>query len=327
MPNLYFNILPYVEKRAKGEELQISDYKLDKDVHCYVDNPSPTDADIQALDTSPFRWVYCRNETLNPPPPEPTVPGSLTSPYISILENTYLGTVIVPIKCLNSSRNFTPSIFNGTVKKNNSIIESINLLAPSMTIFNGFSDSDYANDTKVEFSYVVKDQYGLTLKGTTLFFGKSIILIRNAIQIYTIDPDKIAFYDQVAHDLVEKGLVQQTLPEPAGPGLLLDKLRKDDVFQKEIKTTINGVKSDPITWESISEKHVELFNQNVDMIMDDSIDILNKALDNIIVTTIAEQTISKISSNPVIKQRIKNARKGLKLVPSRRTWFNSIRLN
>ena len=184
-----------------------------------------------------------------------------------------------------------------------------------MTIFNGFSDSDYANDTKVEFSYVVKDQYGLTLKGTTLFFGKSIILIRNAIQIYTIDPDKIAFYDQVAHDLVEKGLVQQTLPEPAGPGLLLDKLRKDDVFQKEIKTTINGVKSDPITWESISEKHVELFNQNVDMIMDDSIDILNKALDNIIVTTIAEQTISKISSNPVIKQRIKNARKGLKLVP------------
>lgn len=291
---------PYLHQRAPHIytpcicEVNFSDNDL------FIKEDNPTDAEIQQLDTSFFRWIYSDNSTTPESIPQP--PSGLNDFDTTIIDQYKLGNVIVPVFGDFVEENLRPGIQTSgfvTITKtvgSNRQTQTLPTISPlsskAQRIFDGFTDNpaDYDNDTTVEFNYQAIEDTGLVVKRKTIFYGKSIILMRNRVFTPTVNPSKLAKMEMVAATLIEMGLIDTAItlptggpwppvggswptpdfctmppcpPVPSGPTnrpLLLSRLQSNRQIVEQITRTLKAIWNTASIWDAIRSDIVKMID-------------------------------------------------------------------
>lgn len=270
-----FKCYPYIRSRTLGEQPCVSDYDIE-DTDLFIKDPNPSDAAVQQLDTSEFRWVMDLSrgyiDTRGPQ-------DDLTTAYVEATENKRLGNVIVPILANFEERNLaTPTVKSGevTIIRNGAVVQttSLNSLADqAQNIFDGFlnNPSDYDNDTRVEFAYVSRDSYGVPARGKAIFHGKSVLYSQSTMSVSVFDPAKLAKLEGIARELVERGLIDVAInlphgwpgprPSPTDPIKLIKKFRRQRQLQGMIDQAFQSSWGNRRIWKQVWDAQSELLKQ------------------------------------------------------------------
>lgn len=271
-----FKCYPYIRSRAFGEAPCVCDYDI-KDTDLYIKDPNPSNAAVQQLDTSEFRWVMNVSEGHRDTRRRDR--DDLTTAYVEAIEFNQLGNVVVPILANFEERNLAaPTVKSGVVQtiRNGVVLQTTNLdpLADqAQKIFDGFLDNpaDYDNDTRVEFTYQSRDNFGVVAQGQATFYGKSILHEQSTITIDVFDPNKFARLEGIARELVERGLIDVAInpppgwpgprPSPFDPVRLIKKLRRNRQLQGIIDQAFQSSWGNRRIWKQIWDAQSELLKQ------------------------------------------------------------------
>jgi len=251
---------PYVRNRANSDELNVCDTAINFDTDLFIKDQNPTQAIVQQLDTSPFRWITHISTRAGRITPQERDPLKRT--VIQVIDKYYLGNIQVPILGNIIEKNLAvPTQTWGVVKIIRGGQTTQNNIAPlnasAQAIFNGFTNNptDYENDTTVEFTYKSRDKFGIEVQGQTMFFGKSIIFTRFCTEYSILDPKKIAQMEAIAHKLIELGLISTVIELPQRPPppipILMPKLQSHPKIQGEINKTLKALMADQKIWKNI----------------------------------------------------------------------------
>ena len=275
---------PYVRRGASGGSPQVHDTGITI-ADLFIKNPSPTQIEVQQLDTSPFRWIIFK-------PQQPVVDtrgrqNDLTKAVIVVMDSYQLGNIKVPVLADFVEKNLAaPTQTSGTVTIKNGqtfqIIKLVTLSQPPVKIFDGFTNNpaNYDNDTTVEFIYTSKDRFGVVAHGQTTFYGRSIIYQQISATLYVFDPAKVARLEAIARDLIERNLIDiaielphvgdpgrgpfpprvggQLPPRPVDPILLMGKLRSHQKLQDAIDRTLKALWSNAAVWQEVWKEQSEM---------------------------------------------------------------------
>ena len=261
-----FECYPYIRSRATGDGPQICDYDI-RDADLFVKEPEPTEAAVQQVDLSPFRWVIHVEEHQPVDTRRPV--DDLSKAYVEVIDRYRLGNVAVPILANFAEKNLAPPVqASGVVKtvKNGQTVRTVDLASlagQAQRIFDGFRNNpaDYDEDTTVEFTYTARDRFGVVVQGQATFHGRSIIYHQYTVTVYAFDPDKVAKLEAVARDLIERGLIDIAIelphtgprprPTPDDSVELLQKLRTDGQLQASIDQTFARLWRDSRIWQQV----------------------------------------------------------------------------
>lgn len=267
---------PYIRSRAFGEAPCVCDNDIE-DTDLFIKDPNPSEAAIEQLDTSEFRWVKKLSKGRHTDTRRHDR-DDLTTATVSAIEKKCLGNVIVPILANIEERNLAPpTVRSGVVKiTRNGVDTTTNLTSlaeQAQKIFDGFlfNPSDYDNDTSVEFTYKSIDHFGLVVQGKTFFYGKSILYEQSVIAVSSFDPKKLARLEGIARELVEKGLIDVVInppdpwpgprPFPFDPVKLLNKLRGQRQLQGMIDQAFKSSWGDRRIWKQVWNAQSKLLEQ------------------------------------------------------------------
>ena len=249
------------------------DYSL-RTTDLFVKDGNPTEAAVQQLDTSPFRWVM---QVPRAPISTRRPRGDLSTAYVDTMEHTCLGNVVVPILANFSERNLVaPTQTSGTVTtiRNGHVVDTVNLTplaSEAQRIFDGSLDgpADYDNDTRVEFTFTSTDAYGAVAQGQAVFCGKSILYWQSVIRYSVFDPAKVGKFEAIARELIERGLIDIAIHLPRGgpprpepdPLRLLNRLRSHRPLQTMIDQALGPLWDSPSTWKSVLDAQSEAIGE------------------------------------------------------------------
>ena len=262
---------PYVRSRGRGQVGQVCDPAITA-ADLFIKDPNPTQAAIQQLDTSPFRWVMI----LNPPVTDTRArQDDLSRAVVEVIVSYCLGNVAVPILADFVESNLAvPTQISGVITiKRGQTVQTMNLRTLAIhtqKIFDGFTSNptDYDNNTEVEFTYTSKDRFGAVARGQAKFYGRSIIYSQNQVTIYAFEPAKVAKHEAVARELLERGLVDLAIELPhrppestTDPLVLLQKLRSHRQLQNKIDKLFNALWRNPRIWKKVWKNQSKIINQ------------------------------------------------------------------
>jgi len=307
------------------------------DADLFIKDPQPTQAAVQLLDTSPFRWI----RIIHPPMTDTrTDRDDLSRASIQVVDQYRLGNIGVPIFADFVERNLAPPTTRSgvvTISRRGQPDQTMPLAVlatQGQRIFDGFTDNpaDYDNDTTVTFTYRSIDCFGIAATGKIFFYGRSIIYDQSTATIYVFDSAKVARLEAAARDLIERGLIDTVieLPQVPRPGQridpvrLMDKLRAHQQLQGLIDQVFRPLWKDPDTWKEIWSAQEELLKQ-VDQGGPIPVQeptrpggILNasralkeeqqRMCDAVILNAIAQKAVKQICGNPAVIEELKRLR-------------------
>ncbi len=202
------------------------------DQDLFIKDLSPTEAEVQQLDTSPFCWIL--GGGVKGGPVSSPFPNDMTKTEVKVVEQYRLGNLKAPILGDFVEKNLVPPTeLTGWMR----IIRVSPISSPSMPqsaiplpvpqvlskqaqkIFDGFNNNpiDYDQGSRVEFHFESKDKFGVVAKGNSTFYGKSIIYDRCIILVKVFDPGKLAKLEDIGRRLIEMGLVDFAFELPHVP--------------------------------------------------------------------------------------------------------------
>jgi hypothetical protein len=276
---------PYIHNRGASGCPGVCDTAI-TDADLFIECPNPTQADIQEVDSypsyyqeestgpSPFRWIMiARSRSIDHRTPQ----DDLTRAYIEVVDSYRLGNATAPILATFEEMNLAPpTVTSGTVKITRfgqpvQINELPSLTAQPLTIFDGFTNNpaDYDTDTNVDFTFKSVDTFGCAAYGWASFYGKSIIYQQLTVIVHVFDPAKVAKFQAVARDLIERGLIDIAIglpsdgptPRPTDPDLLLQRLHSNRTLSGLIDQTLSKLWKDEHIWQDIWKTQSEVLTQ------------------------------------------------------------------
>jgi hypothetical protein len=245
----------------------------------FIRDPNPSQAAVQQLDTSPFRWIEIASRRVDARGAHGGLAGGLARTCIQCVDSYRLGNLAVPILASFKERNLVASSRSGvlTIKVGQSVEtrELGPLASQAQRIFDGFTSNpgDYDHDKAVELTYTATDRFGVTVNGQVQFYGKSIVYQQIITMYDVIDPSKLALLEAGARKLTEWGLIDALIelpgpsvttrspvlpgpfpgpqPRPIVPADLVGRLGADQQLQRLIEQTLRALWSDVGVWREI----------------------------------------------------------------------------
>jgi hypothetical protein len=328
--------LPYARIRGAGDEPQIVDPGI-TDADLFIKDPAPSQATLDQVDTSPFRWITVASRHAGSTPPS----GSpFSRPNIVVITENLLGNIVVPVFGNFLESNLSPptqtsgtvSIFRSGQPVQTTAISP--LANQGQKIFAGFTNNpaDYDGDTRVEFSYESKDRFGVIARGRSTFFGKSIIQRHTVTTMYVVDPGKIARFDAAARYLIQLGLIDVAiglkqgrgpLPAPPGPDrvALITRLNAHRDLPGLIDATTKKLWSDSTTWQRAWNEQEQALKQPDEQLpawTDTSLTAgkrlqltgqmsgdKQRAFDSIVINSVVDLALGRLLKDPAVITKLK----------------------
>ena len=111
--SIQINLLPTIEYQLKIQKNAIDPDPLINDNDLFIKNPSPTNSEIQQVDTSPFRWIKIMRNSVPTPGSNPAI----RDPVISIIKKYKLGNIKVPyLSSFKETNLVPPTQISGDIK-------------------------------------------------------------------------------------------------------------------------------------------------------------------------------------------------------------------
>lgn len=260
--------LPYIRERSKSDMETVYESSFESE-DLYIKDSNPSASDIRLFSQEKFRFVYESVKMQE----NSHLPNGFSCLSTEIFRQYSLGNICVPIKASFKVFNM-PSNFKlyGDIEITNSDGESEtihinNMVIDDQFIFEGFKNNpdDYSNDKKIEFRYIVEDNFGKKAGGSIFFYGRSIICKSTIVGLSLIDFDKIGKIQSTIKELVESGLINivtnyngtlTTIGPSLGlqnPFSLKKKLRQNKRIQSEIDRVVNKSWDSQVLWNKCIE--------------------------------------------------------------------------